>query len=227
MTKKNDLFKARFLVNMGRVGALAKLLNSDVEQLQPTGFAQYEGTAADIFRFVTVFLHATFETLVRSQTHQPNKKWSFYSGADIDKALRQSRIDAKPFKDLYPPLTQLAKRRKRIVHDADFSTSTDTIVEKWGIDAYWQLLMWHLAVVTFYYRLLIVTGAATESESKMHEQLGKATILHVVFGRQLVAFAETPPELRIEALQRLSDTLQTILVTLKWSTNQTSPSSPP
>jgi hypothetical protein len=220
MTKKNDLLKARFLVNMGRVNGLAKLLFSDIDQLRPIGFVQYEGAGADILRFVVVFLHATFEMLVRSQTHQ-NKKWNFYSGADIDKALRQSSIDAKLFKDLYPQLTQLAKRRNRIVHDADFSTSTDTIVEKLDIPDYLQLCIWNWAVLAFYYRLLIVTDAANEVESKMHEKLGKTKTALVEVCKQLSgkAFAlGAPPELRSEAIQKLRGTLQTIIVTLKVGT---------
>ena len=200
---------------MGRIGGLARLLFSDIEQLKPTSFAQYEGVSADILRFTVVFLHATFETLVRSLTHQPDKKWSFYSGADIDKALGRSGIDPKPFKSLYPPLTQLAKRRKRIVHDADLSKPTDTVIEKWNIADYWQLCMWNLAVLAFYYRLLISTNAASEVDTKMHEQLGEAMTAHVDFGKQLLAFAKTPPELRIEALQKMHDMLETIAATLK------------
>jgi hypothetical protein len=215
MSKKNNLLKTRFLINMGRVSGLATLLFSGVDQLKPTGFAQYEGVSADILRVAVVFLHVTFETLVRSQARQPNKRWNFNSGADIDKALRQSGIDAKPFKPLYPPLTQLAKRRNRIVHDADFSKPTDTVVEKWNIADYWQLIMWNLAVLAFYHRLLVVTNAANEEENKLHEQLGKAMTDHVDYGKQLLAFAKTPPELRLEALQKMNDTLDGIVATVK------------
>jgi hypothetical protein len=216
MSKKNDLLKARFLLNMQRVSALMNLVCSEsIETLKPTGFAQYEEAGADILRFAVVFLHSTFETLARSLAHQPDKKWSVYSGTDIDKALGQAGIDPKPFKPLYRPLTQLAKRRKRIVHDADFAKSSDTVVEKWDIADYWQLAMWNLAVLVFYYRLLVVTDAANDTEIKKHEQVCRAMTAHVDFGNQLVAFAKTPPESRIAALQRLADTLNTILALLK------------
>ncbi len=74
MSKKTDLLKARFLVNMGRVSGLVKLVSSDIDQLRPTGFGQYEGAGADILRSVVVFLHATFETLLRSQIVHQRKK---------------------------------------------------------------------------------------------------------------------------------------------------------
>ena len=212
MSKKIDLLKAQFTLNMRRISGLVKLvLSGEIEVLKPIGFAEYEGASADILRFSVVFLHATFEMLVRSLTQQPDKKWCFYSGTDIEKALRRSDIDPKPFKSLYRPLTQLAKRRKRIVHHADLSKPTDKVVEKWTIVDYWQLCMWNLAVLAFYFRLLVVTNEANEVESRMHVQVGKAMTTHVEFGKQLLAFPETPAELRIEALQKLGDTLKNMI----------------
>jgi hypothetical protein len=74
----------RFNVKMARVGELMKLAMSGEGQFKPTSFMQYEGVAADIFRLVIVFLHATVEDLVRSQL-PGNKKFSFQSGPDIDR----------------------------------------------------------------------------------------------------------------------------------------------
>ena len=131
------------------------------------------------------------------------------------KALARAGIDATPFKRLYPPLTQLAKRRKRIVHDADFSTPNETVMEKWSIVDHWQLIIWNLAVLAFYYQLLVSTDSANEAERKMLEQVGTAMKGHVEFGKQLLAFPDTPPELWFEALQKMVDTLTAIIGALK------------
>jgi hypothetical protein len=57
-------------------------------------------------------------------------------------------------------LTQLAKRRKRIVHNADLPTRTAIYPEAWQFSDYWRLVMWLLAVSAFYYQLCISIGAA-------------------------------------------------------------------
>ena len=49
-------------------------MSDNIEQLKPTGFGQYEGVAADLLRFVVVFLHAAFEDIARSLIHQPKNK---------------------------------------------------------------------------------------------------------------------------------------------------------
>jgi len=131
MTTKDELLKTRFLLNMGRINGLVRLLYSN-EALKPAGLFQSEGVRADILRSIVVFLHATFEVVLRSRIPKPNKSLSFYSRTDLDKALTLSGIDAKPFAPLYAPLTQMAKRRKRIVHEADFSGRTDVVSEAWG-----------------------------------------------------------------------------------------------
>jgi hypothetical protein len=49
------------------------------------------------FRFIVVFLQATVEDLVRIQL--PNtKKFSFQSGAEIDKALKHAGFDSSSLK---------------------------------------------------------------------------------------------------------------------------------
>jgi hypothetical protein len=118
MTTKAELLRTRFELNMGRIDGMVQLIHSN-EALKPKGIFGSEGVRADILRAIVVFLHATFEVVLNSHLPAPRKGVCFYSGADIDKALKQSSIDAKPFKPLYPTLTQMAKRRTRIVHDAD------------------------------------------------------------------------------------------------------------
>jgi hypothetical protein len=80
----------RFEVNMTRIGGLMKLVMSEEGQFKSTAFMHYEGVSADILRLIVVFLHAAVEDFIRSQL-PGNKKFSFQSGPDIDKA-----IEARP-----------------------------------------------------------------------------------------------------------------------------------
>jgi hypothetical protein len=207
MSSTTAHLKVRFLVNMNRINGLIQLIHSDIEFLKPIGFSQYEGASADILRFVVVFLHATFEMLVRSQTRYQDRKWSFYSAADIERAFRHSGIDAAPFESLYPPLTQMAKRRNRVVHDADSATSVDPAFEKWALADTWQLTIWEMAVLAFYYKLLISTDENAEVERKKDEQLGQLMTRHVEFGRQTQVFARAP---KIEAFHKMADSLESV-----------------
>ena len=215
MSTHNNLLKARFHLNMGRINGLVKLIFSDFDQLRPTEPFQSDGVRADILRAIVVFLHSTFEDVLRSHVPKPNKSLSFYSRTDIDKALKQSGIDPKPFLPLYPPLTQMAKRRKRIVHEADLSNRTDTVSEAWEVVDDWQLIMWLMAVAAFYYQLRMSVNVASVVEVTMYERLRKAMLSHVDFGNHLLAFPKVPPELRRNALQKTVITLETIAATLK------------
>jgi len=58
---------ARFIINMRRIVVLVGLVVSG--KLDRTVTGQYQGASADILRFVVVFLHATFEDVLR--THIP------------------------------------------------------------------------------------------------------------------------------------------------------------
>jgi hypothetical protein len=120
MIEKVARSHARFNVNMARIAGLMKLVMSDEGQFKPTGFMKYEGVSADILRLIVVFLHAAVEDLVRSQLPD-NKSFSFQSGRDIDKAIHRAGFDSSSLKPLYPPLTAMAKRRNRIVHEADLT----------------------------------------------------------------------------------------------------------
>lgn len=214
MTAKDELLKERFLLNMGRIDGLTHLLTSN-EALKPTGLFRSEGVRGDILRSIVVFLHATFEVVLTSHIPKPNKKLSFYSRPDLDKALKLSGIDSKPFKYLYPPLTQMAKRRKRIVHEADISKRPDALLEEWGFIDDWQLIMWLMAVRAFYYQMRLSVNVASEEERTSYQTLRKAMGDHVDFGKQYSAFPEVPPELRREALQKWADTLESIITMLK------------
>ncbi len=136
---------------------------------------------------------------------------SFYSRTDLDKALKLSGIDATPFRFLYPPLTQMAKRRKRIVHEADLLHGEP---DEWGFADDWQLIMWLMAVIAFYYQLRISLRTANMVERAIYGRLRTAMASHVAFGKQVRALPEVPPELGIQALQDMVVTLESISSTL-------------
>jgi hypothetical protein len=218
-TRRNELLKVRFVLNMKRINGLVRLLYSS-EALKPTASFHSEGARADILRSIVVFLHAMFEVVLRSRVPQPDKRLSVYSGADIDKALKLSGIDAKPFKHLYPPLTQLAKRRKRIVHEGDLSQRDDTTPGLWELADDWQLIMWLMAVPAFYYQLCISIDAASDMERELYKRHRRAMRSHLDFGKKLVACPQVPRELRIEALENMSATLTNMAGTLRFNVSE-------
>jgi hypothetical protein len=207
MTAKADLLEARFRLNMNRISELVRLLFSH-DALKPTSvFGSSSGARADILRAIVIFLHATFEVALRSHIPKPSRSLSFYSRTDLDKALKLSGIDAAPFRFLYPPLTEMAKRRRRIVHEADLLHGDS---HEWSVADDWQLIMWLLAVPAFYYQLRISLRAADTVEQTMYGRLRTAMTSHVIFGKQLLAFPTVPPELRLQALQETLVTLESI-----------------
>jgi hypothetical protein len=105
----------------------------------------------------------------------------------------------------------MAKRRKRIVHDADLLRGE---LDEWSIADDWQLIMWLLAVLAFYYQLRISRRDANTVERAMHEKLCTAMASHMAFGKQLLAFPAVPRELRLQALQETAVTLESIISTL-------------
>lgn len=70
MSTHNDLTEARFDLNMGRIKDLVKLVHSDIDPLRPTKSFQSDGARADILRTIVVFLHATFEDVLRTTARQ-------------------------------------------------------------------------------------------------------------------------------------------------------------
>jgi hypothetical protein len=214
MGKVDQHSEDRFRLNMSRITGMVQHLSSS-DSLKPIQLFGYsEGVRADILRSIVVFLHATFEVVLRGHLPRPNRSLSFYSSSDLDKALRLSKIDAIPFRDLYPPLTEMAKRRKRIVHEADWSDHTSP---QWGIVDDWQLIMWLLAVPAFYYRLSLSINPVASVDQARYDGLRSAMRDHVAFGKQLVALPEIPRELRLQALQESVTTLKRVIATLQVS----------
>jgi hypothetical protein len=204
----------RFNVNMARIGGLMKLAMSGEGQFKPTGFMQYEGVSADIFRLIVVFLHAAVEDLVRSRL-PGNKNFSFQSGPDIDKALKRARFDSSSLKPLYRPLTAMAKRRNRIVHEADLASHSSTVVEPWSVADVWQILQWNLAVLAFYYQMLIVLTEPHEVFVDKYNNVRKAMDENIKFAHHLMNFPKGSLELQKKALEHMSKSLESMMSLLR------------
>jgi hypothetical protein len=212
MNIRDNLAHLRFRVNMKRINGLVNLIQSDIGTLKsPMLFGSSEGVRSDIFRAIVVFLHATFEDLFRNHLQNPNKNFPFYSKTDFDKAFKKSNIDPKPFTYLYPPLTQMAKRRKLIVHEADLINRSDTQVNPWNFVDEWQLIMWLIAVPAFAYQLRISRKTASINEINTYENLKKAIRTHTELGNQLLSLTNTPKNRQKEALTHLSETLKKLI----------------
>lgn len=208
MTEKLVRSHTRFKVNMARIAGLMNLALSGAGD-KPKGFMTYEGVSADIFRLIVVFLHATVEDLVRSQL-PANSQFSFQSGTDIDKAIKRAGFDPKSLKPLYRPLTAMAKRRNRIVHEADLASRTSTIVEPWGMADTWQLLQWNLAVVGFFYRIIIVLTGPHQGIEERYKNTLRAMHTHIRYANQLMNFPKGSLELQKKALEEMSESLSSI-----------------
>lgn len=210
-----EALKIRFQTNMRRIGAITTFLYSGVEGVKPTAMFRSEGVRADILRAVVVFLHATVEDFVRSHLSRKNKKFHFYSADDIRRVLSKLRVEPTLFADLFPPLTQMAKRRNQIVHRADLKEAQNEAVDAWFLSDDWQLIQWHLAVAVFYHRLRKATGPIGMVENRAAENAERALLKNVELGQEFIAFSKLPPEKRQEGKLKLVDILESIRETLK------------
>ena len=211
----DNLLKHRFLQNMSRITELVKLIHTDFDPVRLPGlFQESQGVRADILRTIVVFLHATFEDVLRSFIPKPNKRYSFYSKIDIEKALKRGKIAPEPFGFLYPALSQMAKRRKRIVHDADLLNRTDLVPTPWTFADDWQLTQWLMAVPAFYYQLLISLRIAKKTEIVKFDELRKAMMNHVEFANHLITFSNAQPAIFSEVLEKSITILDKITLLL-------------
>jgi hypothetical protein len=205
MAHTNDeLLKLRFELNMARSATLVELAQAKTAEAQKPPFDR-EGAPAETLRAVIVFLHATFEVALRSYQPNDGKRLTFSGISDLDKALRRIGTDPVPFKSLYPPLGQMAKRRHRIVHHADLPTPTATLPEAWSITDEWQLMMWLIAVPAFYYKMRIALGVASDDDRKRFDRHEAAMGAHVEFGYKIINFSKLPADQHMRALQEIDD----------------------
>jgi hypothetical protein len=80
MDASGKILQTRFLLNMSRIHGLLRITRLDHDELKPKSIFHSEGISADILRSAVVFLHATFEDVVRSRIprRKQDKKWVFY-----------------------------------------------------------------------------------------------------------------------------------------------------
>jgi len=106
----------------------------------------------------------------------------------------------------------MAKRRTRIVHDADLLDGT---VHLWTVADDWQLVMWLLAVPAFYNRLLISLEVASRVERAKYTRLQAAMASYVEYGKQLLALPKLSPDAQVQAFLGLAPTLEGIVARLQ------------
>jgi hypothetical protein len=216
MTAHDKLMTTRFTLNMERIHSLIKLSHSDIEQLKPTAPLRSEGPRADILRAIVVFLHATFEDVLRSGSNLRKGSLNFHSGADITKALKNWQLSPKAFEPLYPPLTQMAKRRHRVVHQADLANKVDTASSPWGIADEWQLIMWVTAVPTFFWLLGSQLDPTNKAAAAVYLKLRAGMDAVVALGHSLLEFTRSSNDLKVlgERAQAIADSAHIAVATL-------------
>jgi len=90
MDPSGNILQTRFLLNMSRIHGLLRVTRLDYEELKPSAGFQSEGIRADILRSAVVFLHATFEDVVRSRI--PRRKQDDARFRRIDPALTNLQL---------------------------------------------------------------------------------------------------------------------------------------
>jgi hypothetical protein len=204
----------RFNLNMRRIDGLVALAFKDERERNPTALLEVTGASADLLRFVAVFLHASIEDSVRSIVPKGGK-FCFYKGADIDKALTRAGLDSTPLKELYPPLNQLAKRRNRIVHEADMASQTDVSIEEWGAVDLWWLMQWMIAAIAFNYRLLTVCAGPHPDLLQRYESAKAAMLKNQEYAEVLRKFPGEDLDLQKAAILKLLELLESTMETME------------
>jgi hypothetical protein len=97
----------------------------------------------------------------------------------------------------------MAKRRNRIVHEADLSKKTDSVPKPWTHVDDWQLIMRLLAVPAFFSLLCTSLDPKDEAARQRYGKLRKAMDRHVDFDWEFAAFSKSPPSELPELLNGL------------------------
>jgi hypothetical protein len=111
----------------------------------------------------------------------------------------------------------MARRRNRIVHEADLASSS-TVIEPWSIVDTWQIVQWNLAVVPFYYQMLILLTKPHPVFVEKYNNARKAMDENIKFAKQLMHFPKTPSELQLKALSDMKDGLSSVIQLLRQPT---------
>jgi hypothetical protein len=140
---------------------------------------------------------------------------TFSSFQDVVHILARIGLDAKPFGYLSKPLGQLMRRRHQIVHEADLPSPQDNAVKAWTVADDWQLWMWLLSVEAFYF---LVRAGLDPSNPKWQASYDRlATIIDEVVsvGNRLVDLGSADATARAEARQKVFQSMDSVLVSLK------------
>ena len=170
---------------------------------------------ADLYRSAIVFLHASFEDMLRTTLeirlgHAPKR--SFGKVDVVVKALRELGLDPVPFRPLFPEMSAFMARRHRIVHEADLPTANAVTDAPWNLGDDYQLVVWIFVVVAFASRLRTILDPSQIVDEWFAEQrIG--IIEKLTDARQ--KFVSAPIEGKKLALQAMADTVAEIQALLK------------
>ena len=192
---------------IGSVNRLIRLLEGNEELKQKALFETHE-ERADILRYIVLRLYGAVEAILQKCTGK-NSPVECSSRSALEKTLIRSGLDPAPFRELYPPLVQLSRRRHRIAH------KDGSAANEWGIADDWQIIMWLMAVGAFYCRLRMSLNIATIADEEQYGRDLKAMRMHVDVGKQMLAFPKVNPEARIEALQAMKSALDSTAAMLR------------
>jgi len=220
MNSRHRQMTIRFTLNMERIHSLVKLIHSGIDPLKATGLGQSSGPRAEILRAIVVFLHATFEDVLRSGSPPHRAPLNFNAAADITKALNGWGLETAAFRPLYPALTQMAKRRHRIVHEADLPKKGAPVLADWNVSDEWQLIMWMTAVPTFYWQLHSSLDPGNEGARETYIKLRQGMDGIIRLGEELLALLRTPRdfETALQNTRPLVASLARVIATLSAAT---------
>jgi hypothetical protein len=228
MNGYQELLNKRFQANMSRVTRLINL-GTRLKETRGQNPGPDEAAAltdrpdevADLYRSTVVFLHASFEDMLR--TTADNRlgraaKRTFGSVDVVVKLLRELGLDPAPFRRLFPEMKTLMNRRHRIVHEADLPAPDAVTDIPWTIGDDYQLAIWLFVVLTFKARLTaeldpsqIVDGWFADERTGILQKLIEA--------RQTLMAADSFEEKK-RRLQAMTDTLAEVLTIMKRPSNE-------
>ena len=221
-----ELINKRFQVNMSRV---ARLINLGAHLKQTRGQNPDELAAltdrpdevADLHRSTVVFLHASFEDMLRTTAdnrlgHVPKR--TFGKVDVVVKLLGDLHLDPAPFQPLFSEMSTLMNRRHRIVHEADLPTPDAVTDVPWTIGDDYQLAIWLFVVVTFKARLTAELDPSQIVDGWFAEE--RTGILQKLIEARRTLIATDSFEEKKRCLQAMTDTLAEILAILKRPSNE-------
>jgi len=171
---------------------------------------------ADLYRSAIVFLHASFEDMLRTTIEirgAHSAKQTYGKIEVVVAALRKLNLDPTSFRPLFPELSALMDRRHRIVHEADLATPNAVTDNPWTIGDDYQLIIWVFVVTAFASRLRVALDPS-EIVDEWFAEHRIGIIGELTKARRRLA-AAGPIEEKKAALQAMADIVGAILAFLK------------